>query len=97
MNTIGFEQMNADSKNQQESKIAHLYNVLRIDKFDLYFVLMFVACMCVLCYSMFIIGLEHGKKDVIETISKSGYTYVEKSITYNGTVTNAIEIVKNCN
>lgn len=94
MNTIGFEQTNADSKKQQESKIEHLCNVLRIDKFDLYLILMCVACICGLCYSMFMLGLEHGKQDVIETISKSGYTYVEKSITCNGIMTNAIEIVK---
>ena len=97
MNTIGFEQINADFKKQQETKIAQMCNVLRIDKFDLYLILMCVACICGLCYTMFMLGLEHGKQGVIETISKSGYTYVEKSITYNGTVTNAIEIVKNCN
>lgn len=69
--------------------------LLHLSSFDVWLIASLLGCAFVLCYAIFTAGAKYGKNSVVDRISKSGFTYIEKTATSNGSTTMSIEIIEN--
>ena len=91
----GFAQDTATADTCSEKSSMQLASKMKQHCFDAYLVMLGIACVFALCYAIFMIGARYGKHSIIDRISKSGYTYIEKTATSNGSTTMSVEIIEN--
>ena len=91
----GFAQDTATADTCSEKSSMQLASKMKQHCFDVCYVMLGIACAFALCYAIFMAGAKYGKDSVVGRISKSGYTYIEKTATSNGSTTMSIEIIEN--
>ena len=91
----GFAQDAATADTCSKKSSTQLASKMKQHCFDAYYVMLGIACVFALCYAIFMAGAKYGKNSVVDRISKSGYTYIEKTATSNGSTTMSVEIIEN--